>query len=279
MFCRFCGKNIGVDSLFCPYCGKALESNHIESEKKISQPAAVSFANFPDDAYYLKQASKMAGRTLVSITKILCYVALAVFLFLNFKMTPLYGITHDIIFLLTSAIAIGFVVLFNKKVFTGRSKVKNTLVLIFSLIVIVVSIGLRVVYESKVDSVTAQFPSSGSVKLTVSTDTDYYNSTGTGSVYNPRDSVRIGEKWYESGDIIKVNLDEEYSMRVSAGGSIGGGYTDTNITFTAASFSNGQYRVTHEVWITSDQFFMSDVMAEVQLTFSRYCTFWDVILG
>ena len=36
MFCRSCGENIPVDSVFCPNCGK----NLLEVESKIARPAA-----------------------------------------------------------------------------------------------------------------------------------------------------------------------------------------------------------------------------------------------
>lgn len=276
MFCRFCGKSIEGDSVFCPYCGKRLEEKAVKPEKMVSQPTMTDTTfNTRDDAYYLSQASKIAGSTLISITKIICYVALAIFLFLNIKMAPSHGIIKNIIYVITAAIAIGLVVLFNKKVFAGKSKVKFKSVLIASVIVIVASVGLRIVYETKVDSVTAQFPTSGSVKVTMTTHTDYYNDTGTGSIRNPSTNIRIGEKWYDSGDVIEVALNQKYSMRVGAGGSGSGGYIDTSITFTNSSFKSGQYTVIEEVRITSGP----ASMAEVQLTFKRYCTFWEVIFG
>lgn len=276
MFCRFCGKSIEGDSVFCPYCGKPLEEKAVKPEKMVSQPTMTDTTfNTRDDAYYLSQASKIAGSTLISITKIICYVALAIFLFLNIKMAPSYGIIKTLIYVITAAIAIGLVVLFNKKVFAGKSKVKFKSVLIASVSVIVVSVGLCIVYETKVDSVTAQFPTSGSVKVTMTTHTDYYNDTGTGYIRNPSTNIRIGEKWYDSGDVIEVALNQKYSMRVGAGGSGSGGYIDTSITFTNYSFKNGQYTVIEEVRITSGP----ASMAEVQLTFKRYCTFWEVIFG
>lgn len=276
MFCRFCGKNIEDDSLFCTYCGKPLEGNYAEPEGTISQPTlTTSPADIRDETYYLYQASKIAGSTLISITKIVCYVALAVFLFLNIKMAPSYGITKTVIYVITSAIAIGLVVLFNKKVLSGKSKAKYTFALIVSIIVIVVSAALRIVYESKVDSVTAQFPTTGSVKVTLSAHTNYFNATGIGSIRNPSTTIRIGEKSYESGAVIEVYLNEKYSMRVGAGGSGSRGYLDTNITFTNSSFKTGKYTVTKEVWFTSGP----ASMAKVQLTFERYCTFWEVIFG
>lgn len=277
MFCRFCGKSIVDDSVFCPCCGKRLEENAPEPEKTNLQPTVTDTAfNVRDDAYYFSQASKIAGSTLISATKIICYAALAVFLFLNIKMAPSYGAIQVVIYVITAAIAIGLVVLFNKKVFVGNSKTKFKGVLIISVIVIVVSVGLRIVYEAKVDSVTAQIPTSGSIRVIMTEHTDYYNDTGTGTVINPSTDIRIGEKWYfDSGVVIEVTLDQRYSMRVGASGSGNGGYTDTDITFRNSSFENGQYTVTEEIEIASDP----ASIAEVQLTFKRYCTFWEVIFA
>lgn len=179
------------------------------------------------------------------------------------------------IYVITAAIAICLVVLFNKKVLAGKSKAKYTFVLVASIIVIIFSVGLRIVYETKVDSVTAQFPLSGSVKVIMTTHTDYYNATGVGFVRNPSTNIWISEKRYDSGSIIEVDLNQKYSMRVGAGGSEGSDYIDTSITFTNTSFKNGQYTVTKEVRITSGP----ASMAEVQLIFNRYCTFWEVIFG
>ena len=98
MFCRFCGKSIEGDSMFCPYCGKSIEESTTGAERTISQlvmPNTTS--NLREDAYYLSQISKIAGSTLRSITKIICYIALDVFLFLNIKMAPSYGMTKTVI--------------------------------------------------------------------------------------------------------------------------------------------------------------------------------------
>ena len=50
------------------------------------------------------------------------------------------------IYVITAAIAICLVVLFNKKVLAGKSKAKYTFVLVASIIVIIFSVGLRIVY-------------------------------------------------------------------------------------------------------------------------------------
>lgn len=268
MFCRFCGKSILEDSIFCPFCGKAVEEvnprdNNVNPELK-----------FSDEEYYKRKASQQAGELLISKTKIICYIALGVFLLFNIKMAPSYGLLKFLCYVITSGIAIGLVTLFRKKVLTGKKKILYIITLFVSIIVILGSISLRIVYESKVDSVTTKIPSSGEIVLLLSEKTEFYNDTGTGMIRNPSTSVRIGDKWYEGGDKIPVLLNKEYSLRVGSGGSGSGGYIDSSITFRKSSFMNGEYIITKDVYITSGP----ASMAEVNLIFKRYCTFWEVVL-
>ena len=108
----------------------------------------------------------------------------------------------------------------------------------------------------------------------LSEKTEYYNDTGIGTLRNPSTHIRIGNKRYEGGDKIPVLLNKEYSLRVGSGGSGSGGYIDSSITFSKSSFLNGKYTITKEVYITSGP----ASMAEVNLIFKRYCTFWEVVL-
>jgi len=268
MFCRFCGKSILEDSTFCPYCGNAIEEvNHRENNANLEK-------KFSDEEYYKRKASQLAGEVLISITKVICYIALGVFLIFNIKMAPSYGLLKFICYVITSGTAIGLVTLFRKKVLPGKKKILYIITLFVSIIVILGSISLRIVYESKVDSVTTQVPSSGEIVVLLSEKTEYYNDTGTGMIRNPSTNVRIGDKWYEGGDKMPVLLNKEYSLRVGTGGSGSGGYTDSSITFRKSSFLNGKYTVTKDVYIKSGP----ASMAEVNLIFERYCTFWEVVL-
>lgn len=276
MFCRYCGKKIIDDSVFCPYCGKSLHEQDIESVPTIIETTTEKtndIVNIEDYAHYKKRANEIASHSLQKVTKTICYIALAVFLFFNIKMAPMYGWAKIFFYVGAAAIAISVVVFFNKKVLTGEVKRHYIAFLILALITIISSISLRIVYEAKVDYVENQMPSSGQILISLSEKTEYYNSTGTGVIRNPSTNIRIGDKWYDRGDIIPVVLNKNYSLRVGAGGSGSGGYTDSSITFSKSLFSNGQYKLSKTVYITSG----SASMAEVDLTFKRFCTFWEVI--
>lgn len=285
MFCRFCGKQLQDDSDFCAYCGQRLNENHTEKCEQPNQNTQTVFeknAFSKDDSFYKQEAAKIASKTLITVTKVVCYITLAVFLFLGVDMAPSYGATQTMFYIPFAAIAILLVVLFNKKVLSGKKKALYQLSLVFSLLVLFSTVGLRLVYESKVDYVTSQMPSSGVVTLKMVSHTEFYNSTGTGMVSDPSTSIRIGTNWVESGDIIEINLDQKYDLRVGASGRASGvvyvsfgDYIDSSIVFSPAYFSNGPYIVTKEVKIDSS----AVDLAEVRMTFTRYCTFWEVILA
>lgn len=276
MFCRYCGKQIPEDSEFCSGCGKPLgEVQKTNGTIKSNVLTENTVPVFDDEnyAYYKKKANNIASYSLQKMTKVVCYIALGVFLFFNIEMAPMYGWAKVFCYLITAAIAIGIVVLFNKKVLTGESKKLYTVFLLFSIAIIISSIGLRIVYESKVDYVKKQIPSYGDILITLSEETEYYNSTGIGSIRNPSTSIKIGDEWYESGDVIPITLNKNYFLRVGASGLGSGGYTDGTLTITKSSLANGKYSLSKNVCMRSDP----DLMAEVTITFTRYCTFWEVV--
>lgn len=280
MFCRYCGKQIIDDSTFCPFCGKLLDETketRLAIKRDSSLEKTCDHMGKSDYAYYKKRANSIASYPLQKTTQIVCYIALAVFLFFNIKMAPMYGWAKFFCYLGTAAIAIGVIVLFNKKVFIGESKKAYMLCLVLAVITIIASISLRIIYESKVDYVERQIPSDGHIYLTFSEETEYYNSTGTGVINNPSTNIRIGEKWYKSGDIISVDLSKNYSLRVKVSGGVIGalvsGYTDGMVVFRSKLFPNGKYNLSKTIYFLSGP----ASMAEVDLTFKRFCTFWEVI--
>lgn len=274
MFCRFCGKKILDDSLFCPYCGKYLEEklNNDSIPTDAVRTPAVSAA-LHDDEYYKNQASKMAGSTLISVSTIFCYAALIVFLFFNIKMAPSYGQTKFLIYVVTGAAAIGLVVIFRKKILPGNSKPLYVLTLILSVIVISASIGLRIVYEAKVDTVTAQIPSSGDILVSLEADTEYYSSSGEGYIDDPYTNIKIGDDLYNNGDKFTVSVGKSYPIKVGIGHLDAGSYANSTILFSEDTFSNGQYSASYDVVFSRGR----AEMATATLTFTRFCTFWDVI--
>ncbi len=272
MYCRYCGETIRDDSSFCPFCGKQLVTDTIAPVKEsgYQEPARKSL---PSDEYYQREVKKLASSSLQSASKFCCYAALVVFLFFSLKMAPLYGTAQIVAYVIMAAFAIFLVTLFNKKVLPGNSKAAFTVVLWSSIFVIAASIGLRLLYESKVDAAEMDIPSSGKIYVQMTLNTHYFNSTGTGTIKNPSSHIKIGNDWHDSGASFEVMLNQKYDMRVGSGGSGSGGYIDTSITFKPSSFKEGRYVVEHDVRISGGP----ASLAEVTATFTRFCPFWDVI--
>lgn len=85
MFCRFCGKKVLDDSAFCPYCGKTL--GEVSSSDSMDA-APVTFTGdslLNSSEYYERLAKQTASRSMMSTTKVICYLALFVFCFLALK--------------------------------------------------------------------------------------------------------------------------------------------------------------------------------------------------
>ncbi len=269
MFCRFCGKSILDDSEFCPYCGRKLE----EFQKTDSVAAAEPVRT--EDEYYRKMASRIAGGTLIAATKITCYIALGIFLLFNIKMAPSYGWVKLALYVITGVVAIGLVILFQRVILPGNRKVLFIVTLLISVFVIVCSIGLRIVYESKVDFVSTRMPVSGDVLVSLSLDTDFYSYSGEGYVQKVKSSVRIGDSWHDSGDKFVIELGKHYSFRASASYSDAGSYSDSSIFISKDSFSNGKYVITQNVYFSSGKV----SKATVEMTLTRCCTFWEVVFS
>ena len=227
MFCRYCGKQIENDSDYCKYCGKVqtqtVTSEHSNNNSDVSPQD--SLLSNGEKKGKVKEKNKKANYALQDATKVLCYIALAVFLFFNFKMAPMYGVMKIVCYFIVAGIAITLVVFINKTVFDRESKREYLLCLSAAISVIILSIGLRIVYEAKVDYVKNQIPSSGEVLVSISEKTKYYNSSGTGSIKNPKTYITIGEesnrKLYENRSVVPIKLDKTYPLQVIAGGSRG----------------------------------------------------------
>ena len=166
MFCRYCGKQIMDDSIFCSYWGKSLdkqEKTSLPTEIEILLEEIDNFENNKDYVYYKKRANKIVSYSLQKATKVFCYIALVIFLVFNIKMAPMYGWAKFFFYIGAAVIAIGLIVLFNKKVATGEIKKYYLVYFILALITITSSISLRIIYESKVDYVESQIPSNGKI--------------------------------------------------------------------------------------------------------------------
>ena len=165
----------------------------------------------------------------------------------------------------------GLIILFKKKVLAGESKTKYCISLIISLMVIILSVGLRITYESKIDATVSDFSNTGRLQLNLNMDTDYYSYVSAGTIRNPSTNIKIGDLWYDSGDTILVDLNKSYPIRIGCGYSGSGGYIDESIVFSKDLFRNAKCSMNRRVNIGSSEY------AIVEILFSRVCSFWEVI--
>lgn len=249
MFCRYCGKPIVEDSEFCTYCGKSLYGvSTINKTENLSK-----FNNF-----FVNNISLLV--------KLLCYTALCVFLFFNIKMAPFYSWWKFLAYIVEGAVAVGLVILTNRKIVYSSSMKFKVFSLIFSFLIILFSIVLRVIYDTKVEMAEKDVPNSGTILVDVNWDTEYYSYISQ-MVYDPSTSVRVDGV----GDYAKITLGEPVKLELTLKGNNQEDYRSDIITLYSSNFKNGKY-------IVSKSMDLGDgTSAKVDVELRRYCTFWEVI--
>lgn len=269
MFCRFCGESIPDESCFCPFCGKPLlgEAPYAPNTQKASP---LDY----DPERCIALAKKPAGNRLLQVSKPLCYIALTVFLILFIKEAPGTGGTKFLTYLIGAAIGIALAVFFCKRSALSDSAVLHRTAVILSLAVIVLTVGLRIVYEAKVDAALYDVPASGTVRVRVVYHDEYYSSTLTGFVHDPKPALKIDGKSVGSGNAIDLSLDTlhyfEGSTYYSAsyGGAFGSG--STSIQFTSEQIRDG---CSFDIRFYTDY----DISCVIGVKLQHVVSFWDVI--
>lgn len=248
MYCRFCGKSVLDDSDFCAYCGKSLS----EKEEKIKN---VSIKN--DKASYQLQ----------TFTKVICYIALVVFLILLFKMVP--GMDFNIYYAIGAVLAILLIILFNKLENRTVKKKFYYLSIVVASFIMITFIVLRIIYEIKVDKANAHIPQNGEITVAVSLKEDFY-SDHSGQVRNPNSSIMLNGELYKNGDVVTISLNNEYPIRINVSYDYEHGAVEKKICFTANNLIDG-YSIVEDIPITSN------VIGRVILNFKSQLDFWSVI--
>ena len=267
MFCRFCGKPIQEDSVYCPYCGKQQES-HQET-------------NVPSKEQTKVKRDKSNGiniATLSVVATICFYTGIVGFLILFMKMAPGIGGQRFSAYLIGAITVIVVAVVVHKIRDAAYTKRRQMLALVFGLILLIPSVILRIVYEYKVDDAVADIPKSGFVYVRVKLDEEFYSPFTSGLVREPYSYLTInGEK--TEGSIIQIELNKAYSAKIGVGyagvrtaelsSDSTSGKIDKTITITQKNLKNG-YTIKATVPLDG-------IYADVTVTFERVCTFWDVI--
>lgn len=257
MFCRYCGKSIAEDSDFCTYCGRLINNN----PNDMTPSAKEKLCNKK-----LSDSNSFFAEHLPLIVRTLCYIALGTFLFFNIKMAPFYGWWKFLAYVVEAAIAIYLTILTKDRISESNSFNLKLLSVIFSVLIILSSVTLRIVYESKVDIVEKDIPRSGTILVDISRDTDYYSYT-SGLVSDPSTSISING----ASDPAKVTLGQPTKLDIKVKGNHKSGTTSDTITLYASDFADGTYSITKRVYLDGG------ISATVKVTLRRYCTFWEVI--
>ena len=180
-------------------------------------------------------------------------------------MAPFYGGWKFLAYIVEAAVAI-FLTWVVKEKLEGFAPPKiKMLSIVLSLLVILSSISLRVVYENKVEMALADIPNTGKILVDISDDVEY-SSFSAGLVHKASSSVEIDG----TGDITYITLGKPFTLDVLCKGN---GKRDTisdMLTLNASDFSNGKHTITKHLSLGA-------VFAEVTVTLERTCTFWDVI--
>lgn len=262
MFCRFCGKAIKDDSVFCPCCGKAQES---ESENRATPKIEIP------------KTKKIDTFTLSTIASICFYLGIIVFLILFMKMAPGVGGEQFLSYLKGATLMIVVAVIIDKIRKKSFTKKRQMVALVFGLLLLIPSLTLRIVYESKVDAAVADIPKSGTVCVRVRLDEEFYSYYKSGSVREPYSYISIDGHKFSGTSTFAVELNQAYTTKIGAGyegevrvaSSSASGSINKTITFTQSNLQNG-YSIQEKVPMGSGY-------AEVTIKFERVCTFWEVI--
>ncbi len=256
MFCRFCGKSILEDSVFCPYCGKAQGTAQNTSTIK---PSIIDEINIS---------------TVATISSVCFYVGIIGFLILFMKIAPGIGTTKFVTYIIGASIAIVGAVVTHKIRNKKYTKKRQLIALVFGLVLLIPSITLRIVYECKVDAAVADIPKSGTVCVEVKIDEEFYSYYYEGMVREPYSKIILDG---QSESTLYVELSKPYKAKIVAGYAGRSGVADSSasgsiektLTFTQAKLSKG-YTINEHVPIDGGY-------ADVTVNFKRICTFWEVI--
>lgn len=265
MFCRFCGKQLPDDSVFCSYCGKQLDST-VTLNTTCSEP---------------KQQNTVNIYALSKITSIVFYVSMIVFGVLFWRMAPIVKDSQLLGYVIGIAVMICLAICVHK-IRNGKQTAERQIVaLAFGLMLLISSVGIRILYEAKVDHVTESIPQSGTVHLEIDMNEEFFDDScffGAGYVVNPTSSLLIDGVRYEDSSVLTVQLNKpytvtivvEYERRSNTENSADRGSVEKEITFTAEELKGGQ--------TIKENVDIDDLRAEVTIDLVRVCSFWEVVL-
>ena len=178
-------------------------------------------------------------------------------------MSPSHGSKRVFLYIITSGIVVLAYVLFKKK--------------ILGLLIVFCSV-LFIVFICKYSSVVDIIPESGQFNVKFSEDTEYYSYLENRySIQDAKTEIIIDGEIYGRGDVIPLTIGKEYTYKLHVGGKNGGGFKEDTIVFDNSFFDDN--KISFEQTVYSSDSVYSFSYAKVEVSFERYCSFWDVIFG
>jgi predicted nucleic acid-binding Zn ribbon protein len=263
MFCRFCGKQIPNDSGFCEHCG----ANLLQTMQVTQRETKIPTSTIP---------SKTHPKPTIQTQKLLdivYYIGIIVFVFTFGKMSPGWGFVAFLSYVGGVVLYIWLTDKLRKRMKKTKLKKDIVVFLVFVCIIAVGMITMTAIYNSKVDVVMNSTPTNGEVKVRVSLDEDFYTyfEYGPKTVSSPSSKIKIGDNWYNSGDVVTLKLNTTYPIEVCCRANSAEGISEGTINLQLKSILDG-YSITkhmsNKLWSFS---------AEVTAEFERVVSFWEVI--
>lgn len=254
-YCHKCGIKLMQNEEFCRNCGTSLVRT-IYQEK--------------DDEYYRQFIKGNAGSSLQEIAKFLCIFCMITFWAFALSTNP-----EVVLFLLEIVGALVLTVLFFDKAVKKSSKVFYIVSMIICGLVILAVIGLHILYESKVDWVLADVPGDKIIEVYVEVDEKKYIDSREVTTWVSTD-VELGGEGIEfirceTNDLFLVEVGEEYILKIKCEyGLLNKVEQQTTITFRPEDIGEPMIFV-EEVELQPNEY------QQVVVTFTRNCTFWEVI--
>lgn len=263
MFCRFCGKEIPNDSSFCEHCGSnltnvATKNINTQKDASISSP---------------QKAKQKISIPVHKILNIVYYVGVLVFVFTFGPMAPGWGFVAFLSYIGGIVLYVRLMGMLLNRV--QKNKAKTDIIFFVSLVCIIAicMVSLTMIYNAKYDRVMNSMPADGTVKVEVSLDEDFYTYSqyGPSMVYDPSSSIKIGNRWYDSGGVITLQLNKSYPIEMkchaNSASATAKGTINLNFNDILSGYSTSIH-MSHELWLFS---------AEVTAVFKRVVDFWEVV--
>ena len=249
-YCHKCGTRMASAGEFCGRCGEDVVRTVYQER---------------DDEYYRKWIKSNAGEKMQFIAKVLCLFAVVTFFVFFWHTNPSVGRLFFMIIITVVMVA----VFFSQAKKTNAKGLYST-VIALSVFVIMMTIGLLVKYESKVDFVMADAPPNNHIRVLLQMDIETYIDGM--KIYSDTDTyVDFGYIYCRNEGEGWIELDTEHQVECYWKYGVGEVFThyDT-VTITSDNIDKPMVFV-EKIEVEPDTYQL------LTITLTRKCTFWEVI--